>query len=76
MVLMARPVGGKTLDNEKLEGLKEKAKALEAEVAKTTIAIHEIQDVDKCESCQTPGQKAKKCTACLGPTTRPPKSDS
>ena len=62
-------------DNAKLEGLKAKAKSLEAQVAETTIAINEIEDVDRCQSCHTPGQKGKKCTACLGSTIRPSKSD-
>ncbi len=59
----------------KLEGLKAKAKSLEAQVAETTIAINEIEDVDRCQSCHTPGQKGTKCTACLGPTVKPAKDE-
>lgn len=58
-----------------LGDLKAKAKALEAQVAETKIAIDKIEDVDRCESCHTPNQKAKKCTSCLGPTVRPAKDE-
>jgi len=60
----------------KIDGLKMKAKALQAQLSETTVEIDKIEDVDKCESCGTPGQKANKCTACLGPTVKPSKSES
>jgi len=62
-------------DEEYLQNLRSSAVMLEQDLARTNEKIHRIEAVDKCESCATPGQKGKICTACLGPTTKPPKSE-
>jgi len=66
----------KTITKEEhLDNLRSTVSRLEEELARRTVELHKIEDVDRCQSCHTPGQKGTKCTACLGPTIKPAKDE-